>query len=406
MQFLDKKIFYISKGNIRKENGEKTMGISGASLANHFYSPFLPMMYTNYGGDVQVTNINPNDYYNDINVWYNPAAQWALSQGPNPWMQTPWSPSVSQDSIIAGAQRLLAPELNKLTSQNINSCINMISQTKARLNSKLMDDNLSEAQKDEIEKMLKQLKEQENKLKEITESKNLDPQTAFEKVTEIEHSVSKLTREILKKLNEMEPKKTQDGDDDDDVDEVDHSDGDGDDDDDVDETDGKEKPEKTKKKEKDENFSEDVQAAIDQVYDAMYCWGTKDKQLEEILEQINKDNVMELMLGWNKYHSAEKGESFMEAFMWDADHGQKKKYCRQIARALRVKAEELGVYDKCQNDFAKIDKELGSWLFISNDISKNFDNIIKIIAEEMGSKYGSPAPKAGKKAKKEEKETK
>lgn len=387
------------------------MGISGASLANYFYSPFLPMMYTNYGGDIQITNVNPSDYYNDVNIWFNPAAQWALSQGQNPWMQTPWCPSVSQNSIIEGAQRLLAPELNKLTSQNINSCINMISQTKAKLKSKLMDDNLSEAQKDEIEKMLKQLKEQENKLKEITESKNLDPQTAFEKVTEIEHSVSKLVREILKKLNNMESKVEKDDDDDedddkinnDDDDKIHNNDNDDDNDDDDKIIDKKDNKNKSKKAEKDEVFTEDVQAAVDQAYDAMYCWGTKDKELEEVLDLVNKDNVMELMLAWNKYHSAEKGESFMEAFMWDADHGQKKKYSKQIARALRAKAEELGVYDKCRNDFAEIDKELGSWLYISNDISKNFDNIIKIIAEKMGSKYGSPSPKAGKTENKEEK---
>ena len=103
---------------------------------------------------------------------------------------------------------------------------------------------------------------------------------------------------------------------------------------------------------------------------------------------------MDYVLGWNKYHSAEKGESFMEAFMWDADASQKKKYGKQIARALRDKAEKLGVYDQCKEDFAKIDKEMGSWLWISNDVSQNYDNIIKVIAQKMGSKYGTPNKKA------------
>ena len=84
-----------------------------------------------------------------------------------------------------------------------------------------------------------------------------------------------------------------------------------------------------------------------------YCVGTKDEEMEEVLNLVNKDNVMDLVLAWNKYHSGEEGESFIEAFMWDADSGQKEKYGKLIARALRDKAEELGIYDECREDFAK-----------------------------------------------------
>ena len=105
--------------------------------------------------------------------------------------------------------------------------------------------------------------------------------------------------------------------------------------------------------------------------------------MEEVLNLVNKDNVMDLVLAWNKYHSGEEGESFIEAFMWDAESGQKEKYGKLIARALRDKAEELGIYDECREDFAKIDKEMGSWLYISNDIAQNYDNIIAKIAEKM-----------------------
>ena len=115
--------------------------------------------------------------------------------------------------------------------------------------------------------------------------------------------------------------------------------------------------------------------------------------MEEVLNLVNKDNVMDLVLAWNKYHSGEEGESFIEAFMWDADSGQKEKYGKLIARALRDKAEELGIYDECREDFAKIDKEMGSWLYISNDIAQNYDNIIAKIAEKMGSQYGRPQGK-------------
>ena len=95
------------------------------------------------------------------------------------------------------------------------------------------------------------------------------------------------------------------------------------------------------------------------------------------------------MLAWNKYHSGQDGESFMEAFMWDANATQKKQFGKLIARALRDRAEELGVYDDCAADFAKIDKELNSLLWISNDISEQFENIVAIMAEKVNSQYGS-----------------
>lgn len=131
-------------------------------------------------------------------------------------------------------------------------------------------------------------------------------------------------------------------------------------------------------------------AIVDQFYDATYCWGTKDEQMEQALKNINSNNVMDVMKAWNLVHSTEKGESFMKAFMWDADHGQKEQYGKQIAAALRDRALATGVFEDCREDFAIIDQELRSWFFISNDISKNFDNIIAKIAEAENSTNGNP----------------
>ena len=91
----------------------------------------------------------------------------------------------------------------------------------------------------------------------------------------------------------------------------------------------------------------------------------------------------------------------MKAFMWDASSGfccaggDKVKYGKLMARALRDKAEELGVYDECAADFAAIDKEMSSTFYVSNDVYKNYDNIVKIIGDKMGSKYSSPYAKGG-----------
>lgn len=129
---------------------------------------------------------------------------------------------------------------------------------------------------------------------------------------------------------------------------------------------------------------------VDQFYYATYQWGTDDDKMEEVLKNINSSNVMDVMKSWNLVHSTEKGESFMEAFMWDADHGQKKEYGQKIASALRERAINAGVFEDCREDFAVIDNELRSWLYISNDITTNFDNIIAKITEAENSTNGEP----------------
>ena len=129
---------------------------------------------------------------------------------------------------------------------------------------------------------------------------------------------------------------------------------------------------------------------VDKAHDAMYCAGTDDPVLEGVLNRINKDNVMNFMLRWNDDYSAEKGESFMKAFMWDADSDQKVKYGRQIARALKAKAKEVGVYDELADKFAKIDAEMNSSIYINNGICDTYDEIIAKIAEAEGKENGTP----------------
>lgn len=371
------------------------MAVTNASLANIPFWPQLSMMYTNYGGDTQISTVPSYVGYN-LGLSFNPIAQqtWGFSGGFNSSQVLP-NASVDQDAALRQAQSLLAPALNQLTSQNLNTCINNITATKARLNAKLQAEGTSADEKAKIQEALDKLKECEDKLTQMKDSKDLDPQTAYQKVSELEAEVNKVVRDSIATTNGGSTPATT-------------------------ATDGTAKPEETSKTEpkqgaedaeetestetaaaKEEaatgqvdNFTPEMKAEIDKYYDAIDGIGTDDEAFEAVLNNINEDNVMDYVLGWNKYHSAEKGESFMEAFMWDAGASQKKKYGKQIARALRDKAEKLGVYDQCKEDFAKIDKEMGSWLWISNDVSQNYDNIIKVIAQKMGSKYGTPNKKA------------
>lgn len=378
------------------------------SYANIPFMNVLPCITTNFGGDIQVATI-PDYASAPIGVELNGLAQQALtpplaSLGPN--IQVP-----SQDSINNYINALYAPIANNIASGNINCNLQNINITRNKLNAMLLDEKYKD-NKEEIEALLERLKKAEEELVELTTKTELSATEALKESNRIGDEI----RNIINDANNIgKPKddKKADKKDDKDKDKVDGKDNT----DDTDKTDDEEKVDETENSQgkKEVKYSPQVKTAIETFYAATYCAGTDDPAMEEVVGSITSDNVMDYMTAWNKYHSSEKGESFMKAFMSDANEGfwgtvlggfginklfgygatsdQKVNGCRQVAYALREKAEELGIYDECKADFAKIDKELGSWLWIDDDIYKNFDNIIKKIANKMGpgySKYGSP----------------
>lgn len=376
------------------------------SYANIPFMNALPCITTNFGGDIQVATI-PDYASAPIGVQLNGLAQQALtpplaSLGPN--IQVP-----SQDSINNYVNALYAPIANNIASGNINCNLQNINITRNKLNAMLLDEKYKD-NKEEIEALLERLKKAEEELVELTTKTELSATEALKESNRIGDEI----RNIINDANNIgKPKDDKKADKKDDKDKVDGKDNT----DDTDKTDDEEKVDETENSQgkKEVKYSPQVKTAIETFYAATYCAGTDDPAMEEVVGSITSDNVMDYMTAWNKYHSSEKGESFMEAFMSDANEGfwgtvlggfginklfgygatsdQKVNGCRQVAYALREKAEELGIYDECKADFAKIDKELGSWLWIDDDIYKNFDNIIKKIANKMGpgySKYGSP----------------
>lgn len=112
-----------------------------------------------------------------------------------------------------------------------------------------------------------------------------------------------------------------------------------------------------------------------------------DGDLEDACKKINSGNVMDVMLAWQDLYSAEYDKTFMERFVSKAGYSDKRKYGKLIMNALRDKVLELGIMDKCREDFAKINKEVKSTFWFDNDVSENYDNIIKEIAKKEGKKY-------------------
>lgn len=356
------------------------MGIDAVSLGNIPYWPYLPMGVTNFGGDTQVFTI-PDYASSQIGCTLNGQGLAAI-QGQAPTLYNNWGVSLGNTNpFIGGMEQQIEQVTGNMGIQTINSCLATIAMTKNRLNAMLLQGNYSDKQKKQIEKLLEKLDEQEAKLNDLAAETELSGSEVYKKAAAIEKSVRAIVTEAGKigKANGSSGSSGADGNDGVDVDDL------NDEDDDVepaDDEDGDGIGDHA-------TYSDEAFVMADRFYNATYCWGTEDEEFNAICEEINQDNVVDVMLAWKDTHGSEKGESFMTAFMWDADRDQKIKYGKQIKNALMIKARELGVLDKCRADFAEIDKEMRSWFWVDNDVAKNYDNIIKIIAEAEGQPYNT-----------------
>lgn len=401
------------------------------TFANIPYYGCLPMMQTNFGGDLQLCTIEPYAGYN-IGYNLNPVAQqtWGGSifnagQAATCYAANPFAgggvssaPSTSgiptpgtqgfNDAVRRGAAQIVAPILNNMTSQNLNRCLANIQQAKTALEAQLTNTNITDDQKKQVNDMLDKVKAQEEELKKIAESSDLDPKTAYEKVGEQEKALRQIlvdTSKLIKDINTPASSSTGET--------TTTSTGET-------TTAGETTTTSTtgtaaahsatasqgasadESSEVDENGeiknpanNVDVFGWIQKFYDATYGgWSTDNDTFNAVCDGINKDTVMPLMVSWNANKSKEKGESFMDAFLWDADRDQKIKYGKQISTALRQKAMELGIAQDpaLQEAFSKIDHEMNSLFWVDNDkASEGYNKAIEIIAKKMGGEYAKYA---------------
>lgn len=401
------------------------------TFANIPYYGCLPMMQTNFGGDLQLCTIEPYAGYN-IGYNLNPVAQqtWggsifnpgaATCYAANPFINgggssTPVSSGIPtpgtqgfNDAVRRGASQIVGNVLNTMTSQNLNRCLANIQQAKTALEAQLTNTNITDEQKKQVNDMLDKVKAQEEELKKIAESSDLDPKTAYEKVGEQEKALRQIlvdTSKLIKDINAPASSSTGET--------TTTSTG---------ETttagettttatsgtaaahsattpEGASTDETTSTDESSpeiENPANDVNVFswVQKFYDATYGgWSTDNDAFNAVCDGINKDTVMPLMVSWNANKSKEKGESFMDAFLWDADRDQKIKYGKQISTALRQKAMELGIAQDpaLQEAFSKIDHEMNSLFWVDNDkASEGYNKAIEIIAKKMGGEYAKYA---------------
>ena len=373
------------------------------SYANFPYSGVLPTMYTNFGGDLQCTTIDPYNGYN-LGILFNPIA--AQTYGvpamyANNYMSTPTDVTAAAASQ---AQQILTPIYNNMASGQINSASNLLNCAKTQLQAKLNSENTSDEEKQEVQQVLDKLEaleERLNTLKESTES--LDSQTAYEQARDINNEISSTIREAQKAAVERENAAQQEQQnqgstptDQDptstDQDSIPTSQG-------STQTTQGTTPTNQSAQGNDgvgdgsvDNFPVALRNDAKAFYDAIDGLGTDDDKMEQILDAYtaSPDAMVGLMLCWNEDQSAKDKESFIEAFMNDATHGQKKKYCEMMANALAEKARELGIYDAEFRKYkdAVID-EADDCVINNGTVSKNMDAMLELIGNKLGSKFST-----------------
>ena len=350
------------------------MAIDSISVANIPFWNTLPMGITNFGGDTQVFTIDPMSTA-PIGCMLNPQGQ-ALVNGAynqpllNNWGFTPTTNNPFIDNMYRTGDQVSAG----LASQTINRNLQTISMAKQRLDAMLMSGQYTEKQKDQINKLIERLTEEETKLNDLAAETDLSAPELYKKAAAIEKNVRAIIADISRVGNGKAPKgadssssSSSSSSDDNGVDPANDEDGDGIAD--------------------YATFSDEALLMADQLYNAMEGPGTNDEAFEEVCQNITPENVIDVMLAYNEMHSAEHGETLMHAFMYDATREQKIQFGRHIKNALLIRARQAGVLHKCKEDFAAIDREMNSWVYVNNDVYKNYDNIIKIIAEAEGQPY-------------------
>ncbi len=396
------------------------MAISSIGMANFPFWGSLPMGYANYGGDTQIFNVP--DYANtNVNIGFNAQAMASLAA---PFGGSYFgAPQIQFPPVEDVVNSIMQPIMANLAKNNVNSVSGTIAATKQKLNSMLQTEGISDEDKEKVKALLERLDEQEKKLKELQNEDGLTNDEIYDRTKEIEKAMRDIAADTAQlKITPQSTKKNEpQGENKAESVEQEQAQQ-------AQQTPQSQQAQQAQQVEQtpiQENqgvqpaqsgffvdpiyagqraeMEAQMQQYVDQqtggVRTAEYMaqefrdavnytnWlgipGTDDEKFNAICGQINKDNVMDLMLAYNRCQSTEDGESFMEAFMYDADGTQKPKYGKQIANALKEKALEVGVYDECRKDFAEIYDELGDFS-IDNTIYKNYDNIIEKIAIAMG----------------------
>lgn len=357
------------------------MSYTWNSYPNIPFMGVLPCGIANFGGQTQVFTID-DSLFAATNPYLklNPIAMAMMNRKAATNSAYPQVNVPSQEQIQAQVDEIAGGIVNNINNgiarQSLTQSATSLNVQKTKLNSMLADPNLSDAQKAEVNRLLDAIQQQEQKLAELSQNMaNMDSKEALDQAHAIENDIRKIV-EATAKINSSDgTQQTQQSEQTGQTEQA-QATGGSESQGGVQQTSSTQSAQSARCK-----ITEEHRMLADLFHDAVTGPGTGD-DFDEVCRVLTKDNVVEVMMAYEEAY----GKSLMEDFMWDANSGfccaggQKVSYGRHIARILRARALESGVYNDCKEDIVAINKEMDSFWYVSNDISQNYDNVAAIIA--------------------------
>ena len=150
------------------------------SYANSFYNSYIPLQYSNYGGDYQITQVTPPPTFMAPITYNNLGAQ---ITGTNvlPLGMNPQQPSVQGPDVSGQVEN----EINKNTSQNLATVIEGAKILNKRIESDLTKEGISQEKKDALEAVKTKIAEVLADAEALKESTDTDTKEALDKSKEL-----------------------------------------------------------------------------------------------------------------------------------------------------------------------------------------------------------------------------
>lgn len=346
--------------------------ISGGPINFVTWSSLYPYNYSsNYGGQYQFnvmpSYLTPSQAFGIQNV-FNPFYHFAQMVGNFNNMFNPFANMNQMMLNQAAYANGYAIGENIGNSVIIESVAGNVSALKGQLEEALTSDKLTGEQKNELKALKREVETLEDRIKDVAGLQNYGATSAQikagisqinEQYRELRDKIQSKAEEIQEEIKASAPETVQESTEED-----------------------SESSDLVEQLDDDTlDVKQESRIICDAFADSIDGWGTKDKDFEEVLSYINPANIIEVMQQWDKTYKNEYDKSFIQSFMSDASHKQKRDFGKYLVEQLLVRADYNGIDVDAQ--VAKIRTELNSMFINDKKVIENFDTIYQaIIAAE------------------------
>ena len=222
-----------------------------------------------------------------------------------------------------------------LDMQFKNAC-QSLSSLQSQLEGAVKSDKLDEAQKQKLQEVIDEIKALKEEVTEKAKSGNLkreEKEAVMGQIQELTEKASKAADEVIAEVKE----KAENGEGSDDK--VDDKD------DDKTEGAGSTKSDEEVKKQ-DKKNKDEAAGIVGLIFEAVDGIGTNNEQVNQAIEQINKDNIIDVFDTWNKNYKAKEGSLVKRLYEEEFWYNGGNKNVETMLAIFEEKAKELDIYSE------------------------------------------------------------